>query len=238
MADEKNQEQNGPEEITLSAALLAPLNAIFEAQIHAARAFLSFILQMGFRHRYSKQEISELKKEREKNEAVLEEIEEETKAQKRLLELERKSQKSSLNEEEVSEQWRLRLKYGDLYLQKFDFFDNVGNASSVLVPNLALLPINPLAVNSANFKFELNIATYSDSYDQMGSVEGAQEKRPWFLINPKRIKGNFSKGSSDEKTITIEVNVTSTEMPYGLDKLLTSLTNNIGMAKMPEVDEK
>jgi hypothetical protein len=238
MADEINQEQNDPEEITLSAALLAPLNAIFEAQIHAARAFLSFILQMGFRHRYSKQEISELKKEREKNEAVLEDIEEEKKAQKRLLELERKSQKSSLNDEEVSEQWRLRLKYGDLYLQKFDFFDNAGNASSVLVPNLALLPINPLAVNSANFKFELNIATYTDSYDQMGSVEGAQAKRPWFLINPKRIKGNFSKGSSDEKTITVEVNVTSTEMPYGLDKLLTSLTNNIGMAKMPEVDEK
>ncbi len=36
--------------ISLSAALLAPINSIFEAQIHSARAFLNFILQMGFRH--------------------------------------------------------------------------------------------------------------------------------------------------------------------------------------------
>jgi hypothetical protein len=36
--------------ISLSQALLAPLDAIFQAQIHAARSFLSLLLQIGFPH--------------------------------------------------------------------------------------------------------------------------------------------------------------------------------------------
>lgn len=36
--------------ITLSQAVLAPLDAIFEAQIHSARSFLNMILQLGYPH--------------------------------------------------------------------------------------------------------------------------------------------------------------------------------------------
>jgi hypothetical protein len=36
--------------VSLSQALLAPLDAIFKAQIHAARSFLSLLLQVGYPH--------------------------------------------------------------------------------------------------------------------------------------------------------------------------------------------
>lgn len=36
--------------VSLSQVLLAPLDAIFKAQIHAARSFLNMVLQMGYPH--------------------------------------------------------------------------------------------------------------------------------------------------------------------------------------------
>ena len=38
-------------QISLSQAVLAPVNSILQAQVHAARSFLNMILQMGFPHR-------------------------------------------------------------------------------------------------------------------------------------------------------------------------------------------
>ncbi len=37
-------------EISLSQAILAPLNSLFKAQIHAGRSYLSYLLQMGYPH--------------------------------------------------------------------------------------------------------------------------------------------------------------------------------------------
>ena len=81
MPEESTPNQKGSKndgdnlDISLSAAILAPLNAIFEAQVHAARAFLNFILQMGFRHEYTPEDKAELNKDREKNKVILDEIE-------------------------------------------------------------------------------------------------------------------------------------------------------------------
>lgn len=212
--------------ITLSAALLAPLNAIFEAQVHAARAFLSFVLQMGFRYQYSVKEKEELRKEPRKNKSILDEIDAEEVAKKRILELELKD---TLTNKETKELWALKIQWDELRMQKFDYFDDKGNATSIYIPNLAILPIKPLGVENANFKFELNVKTFTEDYNQMGTVKGAAAERPWFLIKPKRIKGEFGRGDSNEKSIKIEVNVTTTDMPYGLDKLLTSLTSNVNV---------
>jgi len=49
----KNAQESKPaaiSEISLSQVLLAPLDAIFKAQIHAARSFLNLILQIGYPH--------------------------------------------------------------------------------------------------------------------------------------------------------------------------------------------
>ena len=37
-------------EISLSQAILAPLDALFKAQVHAARSFLNLLLQIGYPH--------------------------------------------------------------------------------------------------------------------------------------------------------------------------------------------
>jgi len=114
-------------------------------------------------------------------------------------------------------------------MQKFDYFDDKGNVSSFFIPNLAILPIKPLGVENANFKFELNVKKFTEDFNQMGTVKGASGDRPWYLIKPKRISGEFGKSEGNEKSIKIEVNVGTTDMPYGLDKLLTSLTNNVNV---------
>jgi hypothetical protein len=232
MADKSNKNQGKnpdveqDESITLSAALLAPLNAIFEAQVHAARAFLSFILQMGFRYQYSEKEKDELKKDPDKNKELLDEIEAVDVAKKRILELE---SKDTLTIKETKELWALKVEWDELRMQKFDYFDDKGNPTSIYIPNLAILPIKPLGVENANFKFELNVKKFTEDYNQMGTVKGASGERPWFLIKPKRIRGEFGKSEGNEKSIKIEVNVSTTDMPYGLDKLLTSLTSNVNV---------
>lgn len=43
-------------QVSLSQALLAPLDAIFKAQVHAARSFLSLILQLGYKHQKLKED--------------------------------------------------------------------------------------------------------------------------------------------------------------------------------------
>ena len=235
---EDNSGSNGQnnESITLSAALLAPLNSIFEAQVHAARAFLSFILQMGFRHQYSDKEIEAMRLNPLPNAETLKEIDEAEAAKMRIKTLEEKKRlQDTLTPEETDELTNLKLKWDDLYFQKFDFPDNNGQRSSVYIPNLALLPLKPLAVDNANFKFSLNVTSNSKEFNQMGSAQGADKKRPWYLINPKSVRGEYSKGESNEKTIQIEVHVSATEMPYGLDKLLASLTNNIPVTKKIDV---
>src|SRR5579859_904333 len=37
-------------EISLSQAILAPLDALFKAQVHAARSFINFLFQIGYPH--------------------------------------------------------------------------------------------------------------------------------------------------------------------------------------------
>lgn len=48
--DDKHDDRASKNMISLSQALLAPLDAIFKAQIHSARSFLNLILQLGYRH--------------------------------------------------------------------------------------------------------------------------------------------------------------------------------------------
>src|SRR3569833_22533 len=59
MAEEKKDKVQDFEEgpaaqamVSLSQALLAPLDSIFKAQIHAARSFLNLLLQLGYGHRW------------------------------------------------------------------------------------------------------------------------------------------------------------------------------------------
>ncbi|MTI23163.1 DUF2589 domain-containing protein [Fulvivirga sp. RKSG066] len=216
------------EPITLSSALLAPVNSIFEAQIHAARAFLNFILQMGFRHKYDV-ELDELDDDKiEKNEKARRE------GKKRMRELFDKKKDQGLSRKETNELRELSCKHGDLFQQMVEYVDDTGNQFVINIPNLALLPIKPLAITEGDFSYEFEVQSQNHDYKQMGAAYNKspdeEGKRPWFLINePKSIRGSFAtrKEESSERSIKINVKVGNTEMPYGLEKLLTHLTNNM-----------
>jgi hypothetical protein len=128
----------------------------------------------------------------------------------------------------------LNQKYGDLYHQSIEFIDQTGNEFSLAIPNLALLPIKPLAICEADFSYEFAVSTEkTTNYKQMGAAfekSDDEKERPWFLVKePKSIKGNFAtqKADSTDAVIKINVKVGNTEMPYGLEKLMVHLTNNM-----------
>ena len=226
-------------ELTLSAALLAPLNSIFEAQIHAARSFLSFILQMGFKHQYSEDEINALEKRKSSLGPVerdqLEESKKILNLRKTVKRLQDRSKVAELSEREnlelrnsIAELQELQGRDNQIYLQEFNYADGSGNQQKIQIPNLALLPVKPLSVNSAKFNFAMKVKNVGN-YSQIPESSGANRKRPWMLIDPQRISGTLAQPSgskSSESAIQIEVTVGETEIPEGLSNLLVSLTQS------------
>ena len=227
MIEEHHNKDKGNENITLSAALLAPINAIFEAQIHSARAFLNFILQMGFRHTRSRKEFET---DEEYNNYVKDTLNQ-IKKMKELFK--RREEDGFLSESDTTTLKELSADYGDLYHQSIDFIDNTGNEFQVNIPNLALLPIKPLAISEADFSYEFEVESETKAFKQNGAAYMTPDEdkgSPWFLIKePKSIRGSFaeSKENSEKRKIKINVKVGNTEMPYGLEKLMVHLTNSI-----------
>lgn len=225
--------------VTLSEALLAPINSIFEAQIHAARAFLSFLLQMGFRHRYTEEDKSYLRAEdTEENRRILQQIQQEeddkqtmSNLRTRLRELESLDSPTRAEETEKTDVRarlkELQIKWSPLYNQLIDYVDQDGIDRRLIIPNLSLLPIKPLGIHQANFKYELRV-TDSVKTEPAIKTAGTNPKRPWFLVDPKSIEGEFGSGTkkedSTDKSIKIEITVGTMDMPYGLHKLISSLT--------------
>lgn len=183
--------------ISLSQALLAPLDAIFKAQIHAARSFLNLILQIGYPHRPI-----------------------------------------------VDSKGNPSAKGGKPYNQEF-YYDVEINGEiqrrKVSVPTLALIPVAPLAIESAEFKLAMKVSNVQrhtqmqesekESLKEEEKTGYGHDKRPWFLVpDPVSIRGTIGPSSDGreesgkESTIQIEVKVGKVPMPAGLDKLLTFLT--------------
>jgi hypothetical protein len=228
------------DELNLSEALLAPLNAIFEAQVHAARSFLSFILQMGFRHKYTPADIKNLEEDKETNKEVLATINEEKEARVEIERLRKLQRDGSITDEQLLELKLLVNKWDDLHSQDFLYIDDRGNENWVSIPNLALIPVKPLSIDTASFQFDMKI---SDKYENYNTIKGsakAEYARPWFLIQPKRLKGSIASKNSSEKdaTISIQINVKSTEMPNGLNRLLTMMNESSRILPVENRPEK
>jgi hypothetical protein len=204
MADEiKNPEEFEPgpassTKVSLSQILLAPLDSIFKAQIHAARSFLNLLLQIGYPH-------------------------------------------IPVNKdgEQVPDK-------GTPYNLDFNYeveANGKRETRKISIPALALVPVSPLAVESAAFKIEMK-AELIERHEQLQESEKrrisseeqagySRQKRPWFLVSdPISIRGtlapqtpgNAQTQASQGSTIQMEVKVSRIPMPAGLDKLLTSLT--------------
>ncbi len=167
--------------LTLEEALLAPLDAIFRAQVHAARSLLSFLLQIGYPH-----------------------------------------EKDPENPQRPA--WPLK------FLHESVGADGTRERHVVQMPALALVPIAPLAVQDASFKFKMAVTDISRDYQQYqpASAHEARREPPWWLIKPRVLTGNLAPegaaADSSMRSIEITINVAKTAPPAGLEKLITALT--------------
>ncbi|MEK7307240.1 MAG: DUF2589 domain-containing protein [Nitrospirota bacterium] len=213
--------------ISLSQALLAPLDAIFKAQLHGARSFLNMLLQLGFPHKPIDDGGGEIPEKKEGH------------PEPPLIPPEKKETPKELP-------YNLEFHYEAM-------IDGKVLKRKVSVPALALVPVAPLAVESAEFKFGMMIKKIERhrqiQQSEAKAVETEKEKgfdrhkRPWFLVDdPISMRGVIAppvqtegtKEVAQESTIQIEVKVGKMMIPAGLDKLLTSLTQTSYVSEVKE----
>lgn len=138
---------------------------------------------------------------------------------------------------------------GHPYSLDFQFTKD-GETQKLSVPALSLVPISPLAIDSANFQLEMSAKrivkqtqirnSEKDKVNTVGTKKFDRYQRPWFLVdNPRSIEGEIVASSNTEASrqsqsaIKININVKSIPIPAGLDKLLSSMSN---MAQISPVE--
>ena len=124
-------------------------------------------------------------------------------------------------------------------------FTQDGEVQKLSVPALSLVPISPLAVDSASFELEMSArrvvrqAQIRESEEDKALRRDGNEvydryRRPWFLVDkPVNIEGDIvtnptgeaAKHRESQSAIKININVKSIPLPSGLDKLLATLTD-------------
>ncbi|HVE87653.1 MAG TPA: DUF2589 domain-containing protein [Myxococcales bacterium] len=206
MPDSKEPKEPGEarpaaeELISLSQAVLAPLDAILKAQLHAGRSFLNMLLQLGYPH-----------------------------------------QPDSPAQQPPRD--------GKPYTLDFVQETVVNGAprrQRISLPALALVPVSPLAVESARFSFDMAVRDVAPHRQLKVSEAGeASAPRPWFLVHePVSVRGTLAPSAPAEQreggpeadaSIHIELKVASTKVPAGLDRLLTTLTQ---IATVEDADAK
>jgi hypothetical protein len=197
--------------LSLSQAVLAPLDAVLKAQIHAARSFLNLVLQLGFPHA----EVDE------KGHPLPEQLANDGKP------------------------YALEF-YSDVHV------DGRSRRQKVTVPALALVPVAPLAVQSAEFKFDLSVVEVHRhrqiQRSESGKTDSERERtagkagttfdetsRPWFLVPdpvsirgviapPEAGEGEATSDRSRRSTVQIAVKVGAMDTPAALTRLLTALS--------------
>ncbi len=133
--------------LSLSQALLAPLDAILKAQVHAARSFLSFLLQIGYPHRPAPA------------------------AQGAAPPAGGSAQPGASSATPAPEGDE-----GVPYQMDF-YHDapNLGR-QKISIPTLALVPLNPLGVKEAEFQFDFYVRQISRHNQMMAADKAALEK--------------------------------------------------------------
>ncbi len=256
---------NGSDYYPLSAAFLAPLNSIFEAQVHAARSFLNFLLKMGFRHQYTPQDITliesrvkdiqtqidalgngksnadavqKLTEQRDELQGIIDEEKNRQDKKTRMRQLfKKRKEQNTLTDQEIVELKTLNAETGELYQQSFDMIDDTGNGVTVNIPNLALLPVKPLSIQEADISFEFNV----EKSEAWKTKDDEDRSRPWFLIKePKSLRGEIAttKAGRSESSIKVNMKIEASEMPSGLERMLVHLTNSIESVDTDDLPDK
>ncbi len=201
--------------ISLSQAILAPLDALFKAQVHAARSFLNLVLQIGYPN---------LEMDKHGTPIIYPPV--------------------PLDEKGNPVNTGPETKPKSVYTQDFFMTDQDGNRMKISIPALALVPIIPLTIDNASFKLNFKVENNGE-HTQMQASEKAvtdrekesgsgwdENKRPWYLVSePVSFRGNVAppaydkteSSQSSSSVINIEINLCRQPLPAGLDKLLSAL---------------
>jgi hypothetical protein len=203
-ATETNQSPAVFKEISLSQAILAPLDALFKAQVHAARSFLNLLLQIGYPH-------VELEEKGTTKEGAAENAEKGVYTQDFFF--------------EDSEGKKTKVSIPALALVPITplTIDNASFKLNFKVEN----------TSSHSQMNELKIQKKDPSDTSAENVSKWNESnRPWYLVkDPVSFRGhvapsqNATSETSDSSSsvINIEINLVRQPLPAGLDKLLTAL---------------
>src|SRR5262249_31921815 len=118
--------------ISLSQAMLAPIDALLKAQTHSARSFLSFVLQLGYPHRHD---------------GVTPGAPEAAGAGK-------EPAPGATSSPATADK-------DHLYLQEFTYqseSDGKVITNRIKIPALALVPVSPLSISEAEFDFDFRVS--------------------------------------------------------------------------------
>jgi hypothetical protein len=203
--------------ISLSQVLLAPLDSIFKAQIHAARSFLNMVLQMGYAHQPVKEDGTPEKVSETTNQPDQVYMSEFT-----LEMLDDKGQKELAT-----------IKIPALSLVPISPL-SIDEADFQLEFKVSHVYRNKQMQESESEKME---------EEKMKTKVYGREKRPWYLVSdPVSLRGVVapkvseklmsSTSDSQESVIKINIKLGKQPMPAGLDKLLTTLTQSGQMTKV------
>lgn len=206
-----NENENTPQfgdvkeaAVSLSQAILAPLDALFKAQVHAARSFINLLLQIGYPHR----PVDGL------NNVTGEEYYGDDTEPHKPFELEFKY--SSTGENNTQQDYVLKV------------------PALALVPINALSIDSGEFKFGLNIqRIEEHEQLQESRRETEAARKTTTNKRPWYLVSdPINMRGTISSNTSakqndqSDTTIDINIKVSKSPIPAALDNLLTTLTQS------------
>lgn len=228
-------------ELSLSQAILAPLDAIFKAQIHAGRSYINMLWQMAYPHLPVDSKGRQIPF-RDAYRADGSYIYEDSDGFLFTIDDAGNKQPAPYLSDEDKTKNRVNLFMPYQFPMSFQAMNGDELKEYVMqIPAIAMVPSTPLGIDEANINFEMAISRVED-HKQLRSSEtknfsAASEgdgysdtKRPWYLVDrPKSIVGNISSGSSSstDSKIGITIKLTKSPVPAALEKSLTMLTQAI-----------
>ncbi len=221
--------------ISIAQAVLAPLDAIFKAQIHSARSYINMLWQLAYPHlpvdKNGQQQKAEKMHTLSDGSKVYERADGSTFSFNSDGTVNNSAQ---LTDASISNTTNLNEPY--TFPLSFKSAEN-GNTSNftVEIPTIAMVPVTPLGVESAEVKFSMSVQETSSNVQmhglqQTGNEQYGQHKRPWFLVDePQSLTGHIEASGSTQSCIDIEIKLSKAPIPSALEKALTILSQNINV---------
>ena len=228
MANDSSNPNQNPSHITLSQAILAPVQSLLQAQTHAARSFLNLLLQTGFDHKgvanSGDQKSGTPSADGNSGDAA---------------------QSARQKDKDANGVYRLAFEQTRVNAKGEE------ETVTVSIPTIAAIPMHPLAIEEAEVEFSMRLGIDkdgdgSDSYVRAKSFSNAgqkakqtqadgqeadkydQSERPWFLVDqPVDLQGQISpkQGSSEQPEVSVKMKVSQVEAPEALRRFISNLND-------------